>query len=130
MSKAHDKSHPRRKTILFACSGASQAGESADRIARKLAKESAGKMGSIAKIAAGDAHAIAEAKAADQAVVIDGCDKDCARIILALAGVTAVVHIRVTELDKINLPGHAAAQEESLVVKVRSVLDAHTAADG
>lgn len=77
-----------KKTILlYACSGASDVGQIADRTARGLSREGFGKMTCVSAIGAGLSGFIESAKGADVNLTIDGCDKYCARLCLEKIGV-------------------------------------------
>jgi uncharacterized metal-binding protein len=64
--------------ILYACSGAANTGEMADRVARRLWSEGDVKKSCIAAIGAGLSGYIESAKAADN-LVIDGCPVACGK---------------------------------------------------
>ncbi|MBN2353341.1 MAG: putative zinc-binding protein [Spirochaetales bacterium] len=63
--------------LLYACSGAANTGLLADRTARGLVSEGAGKMTCLAALGAGLSGFIESAKAADRNIVIDGCPVAC-----------------------------------------------------
>lgn len=85
-------------TLIFACSGASNVGEMADRAARKLAREGKGKMYCLAGLG-GDVHNIIETtRSADRILVIDGCPVDCAKKTLDRLGIGKYAFLRVTDL--------------------------------
>ena len=84
--------------LIFACSGAADVGEVADRVARRLARIGIGKMNSLAGIASGDAGMLAEAKAARAMLVIDGCPSACATATLKQAGFKNFARIQLADL--------------------------------
>ena len=86
------------KPIIYACSGCSDAGELADRIARRLSLEGVGKMSCLAGVGGHVRHLVAIAKKAERVLVIDGCPINCARKTLELAGVTQMDHLELHEL--------------------------------
>jgi hypothetical protein len=58
------------KPILYACSGCSDSGELADRIARRLSREGVGKMSCLAGVGGQVKHLVAVAKQAERVLVI------------------------------------------------------------
>ena len=93
----------KKKTVLiYACSGAANVAEIADRVARQLTREGLGQMFCLAGLGAGISGMIQTAKAADLNLVLDGCPLDCAKLIFQNAGLTNVKIIRITDhgIDK------------------------------
>jgi uncharacterized metal-binding protein len=86
------------KPIIYACSGCSDAGELADRIARRLTREGAGEMSCLAGVGGRVKHLVAVAERAERILVIDGCPINCARRMLELAGVKHFEHLALQEL--------------------------------
>ena len=91
-------SAPSGKTILYACSGCSDAGELADRVARQLTKEGVGEMSCLAGIGGRVKPLMMKGQKADRIVVIDGCPLTCARHTLVLAGLKNFQHVKLHEL--------------------------------
>lgn len=87
----------RKKVLVYACSGAANVAEIADRVARQLMAEGLGQMFCLAGLGAGIPNMIQTAKEADLNLVIDGCPLDCARLIFQKLGLTNVKIIRVTD---------------------------------
>jgi uncharacterized metal-binding protein len=85
-------------TIIVACSGGSDVGEIADRAARGLARDSAGKMYCLAGIGGQVPSMVKFAQAADIVMAIDGCLQNCAARCLDNAGVKAFRHLRLADL--------------------------------
>jgi uncharacterized metal-binding protein len=83
--------------LIFPCSGSADVGEIADRAARMLTREGAGKMSCLAGIGGGVSGMIESAKGASGVLAIDGCSIDCARKTLEKAGINDFVHLRVTD---------------------------------
>jgi uncharacterized metal-binding protein len=92
-----DCATPKKKVLLYACSGAANVAEIADHVARQLTAEGLGQMFCLAGLGAGIPNMIQTAKDADLNLVLDGCPLDCARLIFEKAGVTNVKIIRVTD---------------------------------
>ena len=114
-----------RKTVLFyACSGAANVAEVADRAARDLMADGRGAMFCLAGLGAGIDGMIQTARDADLNVVIDGCDVDCAKKIFGNCGLANYVQIRVTDLGIEKAKGVRASDEQVAVVvaKVKAVL--------
>ena len=73
--------------LIYSCSGASDVGEIADRVARKLRNEGFGKMTCLASIGAHLSGFVESAKGAEENITIDGCPSACARKNLEHIGV-------------------------------------------
>ena len=65
-------------SLLIPCSGAADTGEIADRAARKFAMGGCAGMFCLAGVGANLSGFIASAKGADNLLVIDGCNLECA----------------------------------------------------
>ena len=72
--------------LVFACSGAADVGKITDLTARELVKEKTASMCCVAAIAAEIPEIIDVARKAGRLLVMDGCNKNCARIIMERAG--------------------------------------------
>lgn len=92
------------KTLVYACSGCSDAGELADRIARRLDVTGVAEMSCLAGIGGRVKPLVNKAIAAQRILAIDGCPLNCARHTLQLAGFTQFEHL---ELHKLGLRKHA-----------------------
>jgi uncharacterized metal-binding protein len=86
------------KPVIYACSGCSDAGELADRIARRLTQEGIGRMSCLAGVGAGVKHLVAVAEGASRILVIDGCPINCARLTLEQARVRRFEHLELHTL--------------------------------
>ena len=84
--------------FIFPCSGGSDVGAISDQTARKLTRDGAGKMYCLAGIGGRVAGIIETTKAASMILAIDGCEQDCARKTLELAGFTKFAHLRLSDL--------------------------------
>jgi uncharacterized metal-binding protein len=81
------------------CSGASNAGEFADKVTRLLDSSGEVNMNCLTKIAIGDTALIEKYKVAgEKAIAIDGCPVHCAKKILETAGVSGFSHVTMTDL--------------------------------
>ncbi|MDN7024044.1 DUF2703 domain-containing protein [Methanoculleus sp. FWC-SCC1] len=86
------------KRIIFACAGASKAGQLTNEAAVQLAEEGYGNIACTASLAVGTPSITKKVEAADEVIVIDGCPVGCARQIAEQAGVTPDQEIVVTDL--------------------------------
>jgi uncharacterized metal-binding protein len=109
--------------LIFACSGAADVGEIADRAARRLAAEGKGKMFCMAGIGGRVPPIMETIRAAEKILAVDGCQLDCVRCALEQAGLGGFVHVRVTDLGMEK--GKSPATEECIAKvagKVESLL--------
>ncbi|MCU0843851.1 MAG: putative zinc-binding protein [Spirochaetes bacterium] len=83
--------------MMYACSGAADVGEIADRVARKLRDEDFAKMSCLAAIGADFSGYVQTAKAADAVISIDGCTTACARNNFKRIGITPLSFV-LTEM--------------------------------
>lgn len=84
--------------FVFACSGAADVGEIADRAARKLARDGAGRMFCIAGLGGDVGPMIDTTRQAAAVLAIDGCGTDCVKKTLQRHGFGDCLHVRVTDL--------------------------------
>lgn len=87
--------------LIYACSGAADVGEIADRVARKLRSEGFAKMTCLSGVGAGLSGFVQSAKWADANIAIDGCNVACARKALEGIGVTPTSYI-LTEMGLVK----------------------------
>jgi uncharacterized metal-binding protein len=98
---SENKDDPVKKAaIVYACSGCSDAGEIADRIARQLTREGAAQMSCLAGIGGRVKSLVMKAENAEGILVVDGCPLNCAAHTLRLAGFRNFDHL---ELHKIGI---------------------------
>ncbi len=92
--------------LIFACSGASDVGEIADRVARKLNREGSGRMFCPVGIGGRVSGIIESTKAADMILAVEGCPLQCVTKSLELAGFKGFRQLRLWEfgLKKGNSP--------------------------
>jgi uncharacterized metal-binding protein len=99
-------------TVVYACSGCSDAGELADRIARQLSREGVARMSCLAGIGGRVKSLVSTAEKAGRILVVDGCPLNCARHTLRLAGFQNIDHL---ELQKIGIrKGSCPVTEERI----------------
>ena len=107
---------PKWENVLFyACSGAANVAEIADRVARELTRAGDGSMFCLAGIAAGIEEMIETAREADLNVVIDGCEMDCAKKVFDRAGLTNYTQFRVTDLGIRKIKGAKPTDQQIAV---------------
>lgn len=115
-------------TIVYACSGCSDAGETADRIARQLTREGAAEMSCLAGIGGRVKSLLRTGEQAERILVVDGCPLNCAAHTLKLAGFQQFDHL---ELHKIGLrKGSCPVTEEQIaagVAAAKEILAVETA---
>ncbi|MBI5091802.1 MAG: putative zinc-binding protein [Candidatus Hydrogenedentes bacterium] len=98
--------------MVFACSGAADVGAIADQAARKLTREKTAAMCCTAAIAAEVPDIVAKADLATGMVVIDGCDKACAKSILEKSGFDKFAYVQLISLGMEK--GKTAVTEENI----------------
>lgn len=98
--------------LIFACSGAADVGEIADRAARKMTKNGRGAMFCLAGIGGKIAGIMKKTESASQILAIDGCELDCVKSSLELAGFRKYKHLRVTDLGMAK--GQSPATDENI----------------
>lgn len=103
-------------TVVYACSGCSDAGELADRIARQLAREGVAQMSCLAGIGGGVKSLVAKAKSAERILVIDGCPLSCARHTFERAGFKEFEHFGLKSLGLRK--GACAVNEKNITAGV------------
>ncbi len=98
--------------LIFACSGAADVGEIADRAARKLTREGKGRMFCTAGLGGRISGILKTTEAAEGVLAIDGCPLNCVKSSLEQAGFTAFKHLQLADLglEKCKSP----ATEESI----------------
>jgi uncharacterized metal-binding protein len=117
------------KPIVYACSGCSDAGELADRIARQLSREGGGEMSCLAGIGGRVKPLLNKGEQAQRILVIDGCPLNCARKTLELAGLNTFAHLQLHEIGLRK--GDCPPNDERIaagVAAARRILDAPVAA--
>lgn len=85
-------------TLLFACSGGSNVGQIANDAAVALDQLGQGRMYCAVGVAAKFPGFVETAAKADKRVLIDGCEVQCLKKAFEAAGLTAEVHVIVTDL--------------------------------
>ena len=84
------------ETLIFACGGASHAGQVANRAALSLSFNGKGQAFCIAAVAARIGEKLERARKAARRVAVDGCEDGCVRKTLEAAGLAADVQVTLT----------------------------------
>jgi len=84
--------------LIFACSGAADVGEIADKAARRLTKEGVGKMFCTAGIGGRVSGIMKTTESANKILAIDGCPSNCVKNSLEQAGFNEFRHLQLAEL--------------------------------
>ncbi len=85
--------------LVFSCSGAADVGAISDQTARKLKEEKTASMCCTAAVGAEIPDILETTKNAMDILAIDGCDKDCTKIILNKLGFTNIKHLQLETLE-------------------------------
>jgi uncharacterized metal-binding protein len=106
--------------LIFACSGAADVGEIADRAARKLTRDGKGRMFCTVGLGGRISGILKTTEAAEGVLAIDGCPLNCVKSSLEQAGFTAFQHLQLADLGLEK--GKSPATEESVnTVAARAV---------
>lgn len=115
------KPSPKKPTIVYACSGCSDAGEIADHVARQLSREGAAQMSCLAGIGGRVKSLVMKAENAERILVVDGCPLNCAAHTLRLAGFKDFEHL---ELHKIGIrKGSCPVTDDRIAAGVEAAKD-------
>lgn len=98
--------------LIFACSGAADVGEIADKAARKLTRDGMGRMFCTAGLGGRISGILKTTEAAESVLAIDGCPLNCVKSSLEQAGFTAFRHLQLADLGLEK--GKSPATEESI----------------
>ena len=83
---------------IFACSGGSNVGQIANKVAIELTKQEVGKMMCTVGIGGRIKGLMKSAEGSERLIAIDGCPLNCTKETLELAGFTPDRHIVISEL--------------------------------
>ncbi len=84
--------------LIFACSGAADVGAVADRAARKMTMDGAGRMFCLAGVGGRVGGIIKTTEAAEAILAIDGCPLNCVKNCLEQAGFGTFKHLQLADL--------------------------------
>ncbi|RLD67867.1 MAG: zinc-binding protein [Bacteroidetes bacterium] len=97
--------------IVMACSGASDVGQIADLVARKLRDNGVSKMNCLAVVSTGIEKSIENFKT-KEILIIDGCAIDCVKRMMEQHNFSNYKYLRVTDLGFVK--GKTPATEENI----------------
>jgi uncharacterized metal-binding protein len=86
------------ETLIFTCAGAAYSGQVANRAGVQLMEQGAGGLFCIAAVAANIGQKLERARTAARRVALDGCEDHCVRKVLERAGLSADVHVVLTDI--------------------------------
>lgn len=104
-------------TLIFACSGAADVGEIADKAARKLTKDGIGKMFCLAGVGGRVSGIMKTTESASNVLVIDGCTLNCVKNCLEQAGFSKFIHLQLADLGLEK--GKSPATEENIAKAIQ-----------
>ncbi len=107
----------RAPKLIFPCSGASDVGGLSDQAARMMTKDGTGKMYCLAGIGGRVDGIMANTQVAGRIVVIDGCEQECARKTMELAGFKGFQHLKLAEM------GFRKGETPMTPARIREVAD-------
>jgi uncharacterized metal-binding protein len=84
--------------LIFACSGAADVGEIADRAARRLNQAGTGKMFCMAGLGGRVSGILKTTESAQAVLAIDGCPLNCVKSSLEQAGFKGFRHLQLADL--------------------------------
>lgn len=103
--------------LIFACSGAADVGEISDRAARKMTQDGHGAMFCLAGVGGNVPGILKKTTSASRILAIDGCELDCVKNCLELAGFEKFEHLRITDMGMTK--GQAPANDENITTVVQ-----------
>jgi uncharacterized metal-binding protein len=108
-----------QKIQIVSCSGASNTGEYADRVARMLDESGEADMVCLAKVAVNDQPLINKLKTQQdkKIVVLDGCAINCALKILGKEGITNIIHLNTTDFGIVKGKTPVTAEKVNEIVE-------------
>ncbi|MBP7746561.1 MAG: putative zinc-binding protein [Phycisphaerae bacterium] len=106
------------ETLIFTCAGAAYSGQVANRTGVQLMEQGAGSLFCIAAVAAGIDQKMERARHAGTRVALDGCEDQCVRKTLEKAGLSAHVHVVLTEMGVEKKPA-----QPNMISDAKKVVD-------
>jgi len=103
--------------LIFACSGATDVGEIADRAARKMAEDGLGKMFCTVGIGGRISGIMKTAKVASEILAVDGCALGCVKESLEQAGLKNFKHLQLADIGMEKF--HSPVTDERIAQVVR-----------
>ena len=106
-----------RYNLVFSCSGAADVGAIADQSARSLSREKNASMCCASAVAAEIPEIIELTRNAHRILAIDGCSKNCTKIILEKAEFSNFDHLQLETLGMIKKESPLTDERITSVVK-------------
>lgn len=104
--------------MIFTCAGAAYSGQVANRSGVQLMEQGAGSLFCIAAVAAGIDQKLERARNAGTRVALDGCEDQCVRKTLEKSGLSADVHVVLTEMGVEKKPA-----QPNMISDAKKVVD-------
>ena len=98
MSKKECCGEAEKVTLVFACAGASNVGQTTNEAAKQLEMDGVGRYFCLAGIGGKISGMIESTKAAGKIIALDGCNVACAQKTLENEGIKPTIHLRVIDL--------------------------------
>lgn len=108
-------------TLIFACSGAADVGEIADRAARKLTKDGIGKMFCLAGVGGRISGIMKTTESTEKILAIDGCPLNCVKNCLEQAGFGKFMHLQLADLGLEK--GKSPATEQNIIKVTQKAIE-------
>jgi uncharacterized metal-binding protein len=110
-----------QKIQIVSCSGASNTGEYADRIARLLDKNGEANMVCLAKVAVGDLILLNKLKSqqGNKIVLLDGCAINFVEKILGKEGIANIIHLNTTDFGIVK--GKTPVTDEKITEIIKHI---------
>ena len=107
------------ETVIFPCSGGSNCGQIANKVAVMLTQDGVGTIFCLAGIGAHISGMIESARSAKRIVAIDGCSVECAKKTLEHAGLTITDYIDITKEGVVKNKDFNLSQQDILYIAKR-----------
>jgi len=108
-----------KNVLIFSCSGAANVGEIADEACRRLMFDGRGEMYCLNGLGGQLDEFVDKTRAADVVLLVDGCDKDCGKQVMAQCGIEDYRYVRVTDLGIEKAKPRRAEEEQIAMVQRR-----------
>lgn len=103
--------------LIFACSGAADVGDVADKAAREMTRQGCGQMFCLAGVGGGVEPILKKTAAAKKILAIDGCGLNCVKSCLEKAGFKNHRHLQLGDIGLAK--GQSPATDENIDKVVR-----------
>lgn len=120
----------RKPPLVYSCSGCSSAAQMANALAIRLDRDGAAEMSCIAGVGGGVAGLVGTAQSGRPILALDGCALKCVSACLSRVGVTADIHLLLSDHGVRKRRRADFDPEQAAGVYVRAVLPAALALKG